>query len=68
MKKLITAALLLQLLIVGVPTVFSASDKCVVKETQGNTVVLECTKKSKNFKANDTVKVKSMRKASVEGC
>lgn len=68
MKKIITAAVLIQLVIVGVPVAFSASDKCIVKKTQGNTVVLECSKKSKNFKVDDTVKVKSMRKASVEGC
>jgi len=68
MKKIMIVALVLQVLFTSAPFAFSASDKCVVRETKGSVVVLECTKKSRNFKLNDTVKVKSIRKTNVEGC
>ncbi len=68
MKKTMIVTLVLQVLLTSAPAAFSASDKCVVRETKGRTVILECTKKSKNFNVSDTVKVKSMRKKTVEGC
>ena len=61
MKKILSVFLLVQLLFFGVQSGFGASDRCVVTKTEGTTVVLECSKKSGNFKVNDRVKVKSNR-------
>lgn len=61
MKKILSVFLFVQLSFIGVQSVFSASDRCVVTQTQGNTVVLECSKKIGNFNVDDKVKVKSVR-------
>lgn len=47
---------------------FAASDRCVVKESAGRTVVLECNKKAGNFKVDDRVKVKTAKRKPIEGC
>lgn len=68
MKKVISLLTLLLCISFGTMDVFGASDKCVVKESNGQTVVLECNKKSGNFKIDDKVKVKTVRTKRVEGC
>ena len=67
MKKILFVFLVAQLLFTGAQSGFSASDRCVVTKTQGSTVVLECSKKSENFRVDDKVKVKSVRTKNVEG-
>lgn len=68
MKKIISFLIGAQLLLIPISSAFSASDKCEVKQVKGSSVVLECGKKSGNFKVKDKVKIKSMRTKSVEGC
>ena len=68
MRKLISLLIVAQLLLIAVPSAFSASDKCEVKKVKGSSIVLECGKKTKNFTVGDKVKIKSMRSKSVEGC
>ena len=67
MKKILAVSLLAQLLFTGVPSIFGASDRCVVTKTEGNTVVLKCSKQFGNFKVNDKVKVKSNRTKKIDG-
>ena len=46
----------------------AASDKCVVVETDGNHLTLECKKETNGFQPGMEVKIKSVRRAAVEGC
>lgn len=68
MRKIVILVMIVQMAIFLSTFSFAASDKCVVKETKGKTVVLECRKSSDNFKVNDRVKVKSTRSNQIEGC
>jgi hypothetical protein len=47
---------------------FSASNRCVVKGSEGKTLILECRDYTDNFKKGSSVKIKTDRKAQVEGC
>lgn len=64
MRKVVVTFIIVQLMFLTGAPCYSASDRCVVKKTEGNTVVLSCSKKSGNFKVNDKVKVKTDRKKS----
>lgn len=46
---------------------YGASDKCTVMEAENNILVLKCNKKTELFQVNDTIKIKSMKKKSIEG-
>ncbi len=61
MKKMQVIFVVLAIISYAAANVYGASDRCVVKESRGQTVVLECNKKSGNFKVNDKVKVKTAR-------
>jgi len=68
MKKILMLILAVCFFSVGVGPVFAASDRCVVKETKGKTVVLECRKNGGNFEVEDRVKIKTSRSKQIEGC
>lgn len=67
MKKLLwmvgTALLILTLCSVS----YAASDKCRVVEAENNQLILECAKKTGDFQVNDKIKIKSVKRKSVEG-
>jgi hypothetical protein len=46
----------------------AASNKCVVVETDENRIILECSKEVSDFVKGSEVKIKSVKKAAVEGC
>ena len=49
--------------------VLAASDRCVVKESEGNILVLECRGETDKFAPGSNVKIKTdKRSAPVEGC
>ena len=47
---------------------FSASNRCEVKRSEGKTLILECRDNTDNFKKGSSVKIKTDRKALIEGC
>lgn len=47
---------------------YGASDKCTVVGAENNKLILKCNKKTGSFQVNDKIKIKSMKKKSIEGC
>lgn len=68
MKKLLwmVGAALLVLTLCSVSS--GASDKCKVVQAKNNKLVLECAKETGEFQVNDKIKIKSVKRKSVEGC
>ena len=46
----------------------SASDRCVVVKSEGKLLTLECRKNTEQFKPGAEIKIKTSRKAPIEGC
>jgi hypothetical protein len=46
----------------------AASDKCVVVTSGENQLVIECSKAVSGFAPGSEVKIKSVKKAAIEGC
>ena len=46
----------------------AASDRCVVVKSEGKQLTLECRKNTEQFKAGAEIKIKTSRKAPIEGC
>lgn len=69
MKQLIIL-ITLTMLVCGLSSnVFSASGRCTVVKIEGNTMVIECDKKSHGFKEGDRLKIKTAKKRNqIEGC
>ncbi len=67
MKKLISILVIIQIMFL-VSISFAASGKCTVKKIEGSNLVIDCGKDAGDFKVNDKIKIKSVRKAAVEGC
>jgi len=46
----------------------AASDRCVVIESEKSQITLKCKKEAKAFQPGTEVKIKSVKRAAVEGC
>ena len=68
MKKVLVILAAVQLVLVLSIWSFGASDKCTVVRAEDNKLILECNKKTERFQINDKIKIKSMKKKSIEGC
>ena len=70
MKSIIVITILsLFILTAGASALMAASDRCVVVETEGKRIVLECRKETSKFREGTGVKIKSDKNgAAVEGC
>ena len=68
MKKVLVILAAVQLVLVLSIWSFGASDKCTVVRAKDNKLILECSKKTERFQINDKIKIKSMKKKSIEGC
>ena len=66
--KLISTAVIITVVCLFASASMAASDKCVVVKAEGKMVTLECKKDTDRFAAGTEVKIKSNRKAAVEGC
>lgn len=67
--SIIISLLAIFLLSTGISAAMAASDKCVVVESSGKRIVLECRKETAKFREGTGVKIKSDNKgAAVEGC
>ncbi|THB71299.1 MAG: hypothetical protein D6B25_18980 [Desulfobulbaceae bacterium] len=66
MKKIITLVTLLSL--VFPVSLIAASNRCVVKESEGKVLVIECQKEVERFPKGTKIKIKTDRVKSVEGC
>ena len=65
-KKIICAIALLSLSF-PVP-LLAASNRCVVKESEGTVLVIECQKEVERFPEGTKIKIKTDRVKQVEGC
>lgn len=68
MKKIFWLLAAVQFVLIMSSWSFGASDKCTVVRAENNKLILECNKKTESFQVNDKIKIKSMRKKSIEGC
>jgi hypothetical protein len=68
MKNVLAILASVQLVLVLSTWSFGASDKCTVVGVQNKKIILECNKKTETFQINDKIKIKSMKKKSIEGC
>lgn len=68
MKKVLVILAAVQLVLVLSVWSFAVSDKCTVVRAENNKLILECNKKTGTFQVNDKIKIKSMKKKSIEGC
>ncbi len=66
--KLILTSAITALLCLFVSTSMAASDKCVVVNSEGKMLTLECKKSTNSFQEGTEIKIKSSRKPAVEGC
>ena len=67
MKTKILGAIL-AILLGSYSVALAASDRCVVVKSEGNLLTLECRKNTEQFKLGAEIKIKTSRKAPVEGC
>lgn len=68
MKSIVVVSLFCGVLLCMSINGFSASNRCVVKRSEGKTLILECRDHTDNFKKGSSVKIKTDRKAQIEGC
>lgn len=68
MKRVISAACILVLTAWTASSVFAASAKCTIVKVEGTQMVLDCGEKTKKFNEGVKIKIKSEKKAAVEGC
>ena len=68
MKKLLPIVAAIHFIFIMSSWSFGASDKCTVVRAENNKLILECNKKTESFQINDKIKIKSMKKKSIEGC
>ena len=68
MKKLLWVVAGVQFIFIMSSWSFAASDKCTVVRAENNKLILQCNKKTDSFQINDKIKIKSVRKKSIEGC
>lgn len=68
MKKLLRILAAVQFIFMMSSWSFAASDKCTVVRAENNKLILECNKNTESFQINDKIKIKSMKKKSIEGC
>ena len=68
MKSIVVVSLFSGVLLCMSINGFSASNRCVVKRSEGKTLILECRDHTDNFKKGSSVKIKTDRKAQIEGC
>lgn len=68
MKKILIIAAVVQAGVLLAAHSYGASDNCTVVKTEKNQLILNCGKKADQFQVNDKIKIKSMRKKSIEGC
>lgn len=68
MKKIVSILAAVQFIFIMSSWSFAASDKCTVVRAENNRLILECNKKTESFQINDKIKIKSMKKKSIEGC
>ncbi len=68
MKKLLWVLAAVQFIFIMSSWSFAASDKCTVVRAEDNKLILKCNKKTESFQINDKIKIKSMKKKSIEGC
>ena len=65
---------IMMILVVGVGLllyangVFAATVRCEILEIKGNNVILDCGKKAVKLNVGDKVKMKTAKKAAIEGC
>ena len=67
MKTVIVAATIISIAFAS-GLVIAASDRCVVEKSEGKTLVITCRKDTKGFKPGSEIKIKTSRKAALEGC
>ena len=67
MKTVIVAATIISIALSS-GLVIAASDRCVVEKSEGKTLVITCRKDTNGFKPGTEIKIKSSRKAALEGC
>lgn len=63
-------AVLMAIMVIAVVPIaaMGASGKCTVTKSQGTTLELECTRETTEFQPGTKIKIKTDRKAAVEGC
>ena len=68
MKKILSVLVAVQCILILNSWSYSASDKCTVVGVESNKLILKCNKKTESFQVDDKIKIKSVRKKSIEGC
>ncbi len=68
MKKFTSVLLAVAFVITSAGASLAASGKCTVTAVEDNKVILDCGTKAANFEVGKKVKIKSMKKKSIEGC
>lgn len=68
MKKKILQVAAVILLIICSQSAMAASAKCVIVKVEGHQMTIECKKELQGFSEGEAVKIKNVRKASIEGC
>lgn len=68
MKKILSILAAVQLIFIMSSFSYAASGKCTVVRVEKNQLTLDCGKKRGTFQVNDKIKIKSIKKKSVEGC
>ncbi len=66
-KVMLTIGLLIAVSICS-QSAMAASAKCEIVKVEGDSMTVECKKMPKGFVQGETVKIKTKKKATVEGC
>ena len=68
MKKVMMMVVIGASFLLSANGVFAATVRCTVTEITDSVVILDCGKGAAKIKKGDKVKVKTAKKAAVEGC